>query len=100
MCCVALGFHVHNKLVKPHGIWWIVVPAVIAAVGGALCGNAADNKVLRVCFAIFLIGVGVWQLIVAIKFIVANKKQNNLPTVFQSSLPSNILSNDKQTKDK
>lgn len=100
MCCVALGFHAHNKLIKPTGIWWIVIPAVIAAVGGALCGNAADNKVLRVCFAVFLIGVGVWQLIVAIKFIVVNKRQSNLPVVFQPSLPNNALPTDEHTKNK
>lgn len=98
MCCVALGFHVRNKLIKPQGIWWIVIPAVIAAVGGALCGNAAGNKVLRICFALFLISVGVWQLIVAIKFIVSNKKQRNLPVVVQPSLPSDVLSDDSKNK--
>lgn len=78
MCCVALGFHLKNKLVKPQGIWWIVIPAVITAVAGALCGNYADNKVLRVCFAIFLISVGVWQMIVAIKFIVNKRRDGKI----------------------
>lgn len=100
MCCIALGFHAKNKLIRPAGIWWIIVPALIAAVGGAFCAGLADNKILRLCFALFLIGVGVWQLIVAIKFIVNNRKQGNFPVVVQPSLPSNILLNDKQTKNK
>lgn len=100
MCCVALGFHAHNKLIKPVGIWWIVIPAVIAAVGGALCGTSADNKVLRVCFALFLIGIGVWQLVVAVKFIVSNKKQSKYHIVVRPALTSNILPNNKQTKNK
>lgn len=91
MCCVALGFHAHNKLIKPAGIWWIVVPAVLAAVGGAFCGTSADNKVLRLCFAVFLICVGIWQLVVAIKFIVTNKKQSNLPVLVNPTLQDNLL---------
>ncbi len=91
MCCVALGFHAHNKLIKPKHIWWIVVPAVLAAVGGAFCAGIADNKILRLCFAVFLIAVGVWQLIVAIKFAVKNKRQSNLPVVSQPMLPADYL---------
>lgn len=90
MCCVALGFHAKNKLIKPQNIWWIVVPAVLAAVLGALCGNAADNKVLRLSFAVFLIAVGAWQMVVAIKFIVNNKKQSNLPVVAKPLLPADL----------
>ncbi len=91
MCCVALGFHAHNKLIKPKHIWWIVVPAVLAAVGGAFCAGIADNKILRLCFAVFLIAVGLWQLIVAIKFAVKNKRQSNLPVVSQPMLPADYL---------
>ena len=91
MCCVALGFHAHNKLIKPKHIWWIVVPAVLAAVGGAFCAGIADNKILRLCFAVFLIAVGVWQLIVAIKFAVKNKPQSIWPVVSQPMLPADYL---------
>ena len=74
MCCVALFFHVKNKLVETKHVWWLVVPAIIFAVVGALVADKADNKVLRLSFAVFLIGVGVWQLVVAIKFIVEQRK--------------------------
>ena len=74
MCCVALGFHAKNKLIKTDHVWWLIIPAIAMAVVGALIADKADNKVLRICFAVFLIGVGVWQLVVAVKFIVNNRK--------------------------
>lgn len=92
MCCVALGFHAKNKLIKPAGILWIIIPAVLAAVGGAFCADIAGNEILRTCFAVFLISVGVWQLIVAIKFAVNLRKQRNLPVIAQPMLPADSLS--------
>lgn len=91
MCCVALIFHAKNKLIKPVGIWWIIVPALLSAIGGAFCADVAGNKVLRWCFALFLVGVGVWQLVVAVKFEVERKRQRNLPVVAEPMLPANIL---------
>lgn len=86
MCCVALGFHAHNKLIKPANILWIIIPAVLSAVGGAFCATIANNKILRLCFAVFLISIGVWQLIVAIKFEVKQRKQRNLPMIVNPPL--------------
>ena len=100
MCGVARGFHGHNKLSNPQQIWWIVVPAVLAAVGGAFCAGIADNKILRLCFAVFLIAVGVWQLIVAIKFAVKNKRQSNLPVVSQPMLPADYLNGNLDKNDR
>lgn len=74
MCCVALVFHAKNKLVQTRHVWWLIIPALVFAVVGALVADVADNKVLRVCFAVFLIAVGIWQLIVAIKFVVRRNK--------------------------
>ncbi|MCM1195078.1 MAG: TSUP family transporter [Corallococcus sp.] len=88
MCCVALGFHAKNKLIKCKNLQWIIIPAVICAVGGALCADITDNKILRWCFAAFLISVGIWQMIVAIRFIVRSKKDKNLPVLFNSALPA------------
>ena len=61
MCCIALGVHAKNKLIKTDGVLWLIVPAIALAVVGALCASKADNKILRICFAVFLISVGVWQ---------------------------------------
>ena len=75
MCCVALGFHAKNKLIDTKHIWWLVIPAIAMAVVGSLVADKAENKVLRLSFAVFLIAVGVWQLVVAIKFIVQQRKK-------------------------
>ena len=99
MCCVALGFHAKNKLIKPKGILWIVIPAALTAIGGALCATVADNKILRLCFALFLIGVGVWQLVVAIKFIVKNRKQSKLDASAPAST-ENVISENPTESDK
>lgn len=74
MCCVALVFHSKNKLLKTQNLWWIVIPAIAFAVAGALVADIAANDVLRYCFAVFLLAVGVWQLVVAIKFAVKHRR--------------------------
>ena len=73
MCGVALFFHAKNKLVQTEHVWWLIVPAIVFAIVGALVADKANDKVLRLCFAVFLIAVGIWQLIVAIKFIIKQK---------------------------
>ncbi len=75
MCVAALGFHAKNKLIKPKHLGWVVVPASLFAAVGAFFAGKANDKILRLCFALFLIAVGVWQLAVAIKFIVKRKKR-------------------------
>lgn len=81
MCAVALIFHAKNKLIRTRHIGWLVVPAIVMAVTGALCADSADNHILRVCFALFLIGVGVWQLAVAIKACVVSRRNKRLPVL-------------------
>ena len=75
MCIFALVLHAKNKLVKTKHIWWLIVPAILCAAIGAFVADVATGKILRLCFAVFLIAVGVWQLVVAIKFAVKSKKQ-------------------------
>lgn len=78
MCAIALGFHAKNKLIKPAHIGWIIVPAVIFSVVGALFADKTQDKILRICFAVFLMAVGIWQLVLAIKSIVKQKKEKSL----------------------
>ena len=68
MCLVALCFHWKKGLLKPQNILYVIVPAVVLALVGALFASDSQNQLLRIAFAIFLIAVGIWQLIVAIKF--------------------------------
>lgn len=76
MCSVALIFHAKNKLVETKNVLWLIIPAIIFAIVGALVADMASNKILRLCFAVFLIGVGIWQLVLAIKFIVKQRRDN------------------------
>lgn len=83
MCCVALVFHAKNKLIKTNGLGWIVFPATGFATLGAFFAGKTEDKILRLCFAVFLVAVGVWQLIVAAKF-AAKLRQRR--AVLQSSV--------------
>ena len=83
MCVVALSLHAKNKLVQPKHVGWIVAPATLCAVVGAFFAGRTDNKILKTCFGVFLIAVGAWQLFVAVKFILKQKKRR---TVVYSSV--------------
>lgn len=75
MCTVALIFHAKNNLVCTKHIGWVVFPATACAVIGAFFAGGTDNKILRLCFACFLIAVGLWQLAVAVQFMVRQRKK-------------------------
>lgn len=77
MCCIALILHAKNKLLKKQHIWWLIIPALIFAIAGAFVADKMSNETLRICFAAFLTAVGVWQLVVAIKFEVNKRKQKS-----------------------
>lgn len=75
MCCVALAIHSKNKLLNTHGVLWMIVPALAFAVAGALAANKADNALLRYCYGAFLLAMGTWQLIVAIRYAVRSRRR-------------------------
>ena len=56
----------------------MIVPALVFAVVGALVADVSDNAVLRICYAVFLLGVGLWQMAVAVRFEVKQRKQKRL----------------------
>lgn len=94
MCCIALSVHAHNKLVKTDNVWWIIIPAVLSAVGGAFTAGITDNKILRYCFAAFLIAVGIWQLVIAVRFEVKRHRDKNLPVPVRPMLPAAVSDGD------
>lgn len=75
MCLVALCVHGKRGLLKPKNILYVVGPAVVFALIGALVAGDVQNKLLRIVFALFLIVVGTWQLVVAIKFQIRKSKR-------------------------
>lgn len=72
MSLVALFIHVKNKLVDFKSTWLLALVGCIFSLGGALLANHMKNNVLKILFALFLIGLGIWQLIEMIK---DNKKK-------------------------
>ena len=82
MCVVALLFHNKNNLICKKNISWIVVPAVAFSVLGAWLGQRAQNDTLQICFGVFLVLVGLWQMVVSIKFAVqqSRRKKHKLTT--------------------
>ncbi len=56
---VALVIHTKQKLVKWKGIVWIIAPAILSAIIGALIALSVDVSVLKTVFGIFLIVLGI-----------------------------------------
>ena len=71
MCIVALLFHNKNNLVCKKNVGWVIIPAVLFSVLGALLGQGSNNDTLSICFGVFLVIVGLWQMFVSIKFAAA-----------------------------
>lgn len=82
MCAAALCVHAKNKLLRPQNVGWLVFPACLGALGGAFAAHSAPNNTLRICFALFLIAVGIWQITVAVRF--AAKLRRRRTVVFSS----------------
>lgn len=69
MSLIALIIHIKNKLVDYKYLIWISLPAVVASVFASLLSKAVGGKSLGKYFGIFLILLGVYQLIcIIIKF--------------------------------
>ena len=71
----SLIVHIKNKLLKYKVAIPIIISGVISSVLSAIFAMKLESQTLKFCFAIFLIVVGVYQLITAICFIFKNKKK-------------------------
>ncbi len=67
MSIVALIIHSKNHLVAYKETWLLALVGCIFSVGGALLANQLSNIILKKMFALFLIGLGIWQLVEMIK---------------------------------
>ncbi len=72
---IALIIHVKNKLVDFKSTWLLALVGCITCIGAAIGANHMSNKVLKKLFAVFLIGLAIWQLVEFVKEIKQNKKQ-------------------------
>lgn len=61
MAIIALIFHIKNKLVVKKGIFYIIIPSVLASVLSSLFSTSLDGEILKRSFGIFLIVLSVVQ---------------------------------------
>ena len=61
MAIVVLIFHFKNKLVKIKDLVWLIIPAVIFAVGSSLLATIIEGDLLKRIFGGFLIALSVVQ---------------------------------------
>lgn len=75
MAIVAIIIHAKNKLVDFKRTWAIALIGCVFSVCGAMLANHISNKVLNKAFALFLIGLGIWQLVSYIRDHNASKSE-------------------------
>lgn len=63
---LAVIIHAKNKLIDFKMFFILIIPAVCSAVGFAFLANQLESNVLKIIFGIFLICVGIFELIMAI----------------------------------
>ena len=63
MAIIALIIHFKNKLVDFKSTWLLAVVGSIFSLGGALVAVRLKNDVLTKLFALFLIGLAIWQFV-------------------------------------
>lgn len=63
MSIIALVIHAKNHLVAFKETWMLAFIGCLFSLGGALIANHVSNVVLKKLFALFLIGLGIWQWI-------------------------------------
>lgn len=74
MSIIALWIHIKNHLVAYKETWGLAIIGCIFSLIGALVANHLSNVVLKKLFAIFLIALGIWQLVEVIKAHKESKK--------------------------
>ena len=67
MSIIALVIHIKNHLVAFKQVWLLALVGCIFSLGGALLANHISNSLLKKLFAIFLIGLAIWQIVEMIK---------------------------------
>jgi len=63
MAIIAIIIHIKNKLVDFKSTWLLAAVGSIFSFGGALVAVRLKNDVLTKLFALFLIGLAIWQFI-------------------------------------
>lgn len=72
MSVVALIIHTKNHLVDYKSSWGLALTGAVFAIVGAVLANHISSSILKKVFAVFLIALGIWQLV---ELIIAIKKK-------------------------
>lgn len=67
MSIVALILHFKNKLVRFKQTYWLAIIGAIVSLLSALVAVHINNTILKKLFAIFLIAIGIWQIVELVK---------------------------------
>ncbi|MBQ7880919.1 MAG: sulfite exporter TauE/SafE family protein [Clostridia bacterium] len=76
MSIVALILHFKNKLVRFKETYWLAIIGAVVSILSALIAIHINNTVLKKLFALFLIAIGIWQLVELIKSFKQKKKED------------------------
>ncbi|MBR7091400.1 MAG: sulfite exporter TauE/SafE family protein [Clostridia bacterium] len=72
---VALIIHAKNKLLDFKVFFVVIIPAIISSVICAILVKGIEGDVLRVVFGCFLVALAVYEIVMAIKASITNKKK-------------------------
>ncbi len=67
MSIIALILHFKNKLVKFKETYLLAIVGAVVSIFSALLAVHINASILKKIFAVFLIGIGIWQLVEFIK---------------------------------
>ena len=67
MSVVAIIMHTKNHLIEFKKTWLLALIGAITSFLSALVATNLNNTILKKLFAIFLIGLGIWQAVTVIK---------------------------------
>lgn len=63
MSIVALSIHIKNKLVKFKETWLLALVGCVFSCVGAIVANHLSNTILKKMFALFLICLGIYEIV-------------------------------------
>jgi len=72
---VALVIHAKNKLLDFKAFFAVIIPAIVSAVLCAMWVKDIQGETLRMIFGCFLIALAVYEIIVAVRTSIKNKKK-------------------------
>ena len=76
MSIVAIFMHTKNRLIRYKETWLFALIGAITSFLSALIATNLNNTILKKLFALFLIGLGIWQTVTVIKEIKEKKEKD------------------------